>query len=134
MVFKLQKISRVLTEFEQSHCDICAESITNPICPDCIVNEVNEWIILYPKIRKKIIPKLKKYLINLENQNSSVNCIKCKKAQTVSPYCFTNIIEGELKKLTNNWKLIDEFNELFDFDNQIPDPYLAKYTPINKIW
>lgn len=133
MVFKLQKISRVLTEFEQNHCDICGESITNPICPDCITLEVIEWIKIYPTLNRKIFPKLKKYLINLENFGNSISCIKCKKAQSVCPYCFTDFVLGQLKKVTKDNKFIDEFNELFDFDNQIPSPYLAKWTPIPRL-
>ena len=116
--------------FEQhSMCDVCGEAVTTPLCPACLSVEIDAWTTLYPDLRNELLPKIKKYLRRIkESIIHSTKCIKCKRAITsVCPYCFTDFVEGELKKIESNDLVLTEFMEFFDFDTQVPDPHKAKW-------
>ncbi|MEM0465705.1 MAG: hypothetical protein QXW97_03330 [Candidatus Pacearchaeota archaeon] len=100
-------------------CDICSIAITNPICPSCLSEEFEAWLTLYPNLKKELIPKLEKYINWLEDRryNNPTTCIKCRKESvTICPYCFTEYVLGELKKLEVNKIILKEFFEFFNFD------------------
>ena len=114
---------------KQYHCDICSEAVTNPLCPICLVGEVEAWLTFYPNLKEALLPKLKKYLERVEEKViDATECIKCKKARTsICPYCFMDYVEGELKKLNVIPRILEEFNKFFDFDSQVPDVHTAKW-------
>lgn len=114
---------------KQYHCDVCSEAVTNPLCPVCLTGEIEAWLTFYPDLKEEILPKLKKYLERIENKiTASTSCIKCKKARTsICPYCFIDYVEGELKKLNVIPTILEEFNQFFDFDGQVPDVHKAKW-------
>ena len=98
-------------------CDICSETITTPLCPFCLTTEIEAWLTLYPNLRNEILPKLKKYLYAMENKLADgINCFKCNKRASVCPYCFTEYILKELKKLGATNLILNEFFNFFNFD------------------
>jgi len=113
----------------QFYCEICGETVSNPLCPVCLSLEIDAWTTLYPNLRNELLPKIKKYLKRIEESIvSSTKCIKCKRAITsICPYCFIDFVEGELKKLESNNLVLTEFMDFFDFDAQVPDPHKAKW-------
>jgi len=103
----------------QYMCDICSEAVTNPICPFCLATEINAWLTLYPNLKKELLPKINKYLQKINNKitNYGTQCIKCKnKRAYVCPYCFTEFVFNELKKINSNKIILKEFFDFFNFD------------------
>jgi hypothetical protein len=100
-------------------CEVCSEAITNPLCPFCLTEEVKAWLTLYPNLSSELLPKLNKYLEMISNQivNYGTECIKCKnKRASVCPYCFTEFVFRELKKINTGPFILKEFFEFFNFD------------------
>lgn len=90
-------------------CVECNEGIFNPVCPRCIMNQVTEGLRLNIKERKRIL-KIK--IDDIKGER----CIICKKnAVSMCPYCFTEKIYKELKKIGNK-RLLKEFFIYFDYD------------------
>ena len=110
-------------------CDVCGEAVTTPLCPACLVVEIDAWTTLYPDLRRGLLPKLKKYLERINQRIvDATKCIKCKnKRASVCPYCFTDHVLGELKKISSNNQIIKEFIEFFDFNHEPPNPHKAKW-------
>ena len=99
-------------------CDVCSEAVTNPLCPACLTIEIEAWLTLYPDLKRELLPRLKKYLYSLEKSVPEATiCIKCRnKRVSVCPYCFTNFVFNELKKIHANKIILKEFFEFFNFD------------------
>lgn len=106
-----------LTE-PQYLCNVCSIAVTNPLCPACLAIEIQAWVTLYPNLSKELIPRIKRYIENLEEKAIDfTQCIKCgNKTASVCPYCFTNQVLKELKKLEANKIILREFFEFFNFD------------------
>ncbi len=108
-----------LSAFEpRSFCDVCSTAITNPICPNCLILEIEAWLTFYPNLKKELLQRIKKYIDEREEKLSGfLRCIKCKSMDiSICPYCFTDRILKELKKLEANKIIIKEFFEFFNFD------------------
>ena len=105
--------------FEANLCDICRNSITHPICSHCLKEEVEAWLTLYPHLREELMPRIKKFLTAIEDNrlSESTRCIKCSnKRAAVCPYCFTERVLYELKKMGSSVYVIKEFFMFFNFD------------------
>ena len=103
----------------QITCDICSEAVINPLCPFCLTAEINAWLVLYPNLRKELMPRICEYLKKIEDKvEDCANCIKCgNKWASLCSYCFTEHILKELKKIGANKIIIKEFLEFFNFDH-----------------
>jgi hypothetical protein len=98
-------------------CNVCSETITTPLCPFCLTTEIEAWLTLYPDLRNQLLPKLKKYLYAMETRlMEGINCFKCNKRASVCPFCFTEYILNELRKIGATNIILKEFFEFFDFD------------------
>lgn len=99
-------------------CDLCSEAVTHPICPTCITAEIENWIDSYPKTKLKLLPTIKKVLVQIEDKLvESTQCIKCnKKRAAICPGCFTEYVLNELKRLGSNKKVLIEYLNFFNFD------------------
>jgi hypothetical protein len=90
-------------------CVICNYTITNPVCTDCLKEEVlcfladhNEKLVEDFKDYNKIFPK-----------NSKVSrCIICGELMDTCPHCYCN----DISKLIKNNILKDTFIETFNFE------------------
>jgi hypothetical protein len=99
-------------------CEICGQAITNPLCPVCLTTEIEAWLTLYPNLRSELIPKLHRYLARVENKIlNSTECIKCRnKRASICPYCFTEHVLHELKRIHASRMVLKEFLQFFNFD------------------
>ncbi len=99
-------------------CDVCSIAVTNPLCPACLAVEVEAWLTLYPDLRRQLLPKIKRYIENISEKTIEfTQCIKCgNKTASVCPYCFTESILKELKRLEANKIILSEFFQFFNFD------------------
>ena len=112
-------LQKVYPAFERDYlCEICGQAVTNPLCPVCLTTEIEAWLTLYPNLRSELIPRLYKYLERTKHRiNDSTQCIKCQnKRASICPYCFTEHVLHELKKIKANRIILKEFLQFFNFD------------------
>jgi len=104
--------------YEGYSCIQCSQPITNPICHECLGRQITNWLSLYPSIKKKFQPKLKKYLTDVHNNvMDGVNCASCQKHQAaLCPYCFTEGIFDLLKRSKIDRMVVMDFLSTFNFD------------------
>ena len=119
---ELEYINMLSTKYSTQSkyvCDICSETVTNPICPTCLTIEIEAWLTLYPNLKNELVPRLKKYLDKVDDRvpHDGTRCIKCEKDTTfVCTFCFTVYILRELKRLKVNKIILSEFLQFFNFD------------------
>jgi len=100
-------------------CLVCKEAIYNPLCPTCLAGQIKVWLTNYPDLSKKIMPILKKFIQEAHNEidHLATRCIACNKKQaSVCPYCFTEHVLNQLKKLDVDKQVLREFLQFFNFD------------------
>jgi hypothetical protein len=91
-------------------CVICDYTITNPICTDCLENEVLCWVADHnERMAKNLINFSKIFPHNLEQDSK---CITCGNKMNVCPHCFCK----EVGETFNNELLKNTFVETFNFD------------------
>ena len=110
-----------IPEFDQRtyNCNVCNETITNPLCPFCLAEEIKAWLTLYPHLKEDISSSLNDYLVNINNNitNYGLICIKCNKDRAyVCPYCFTEFVFKKLVEVNAGKLILKEFFEFFNFD------------------
>lgn len=97
----------------QPICIACQESITNPVCQDCLESEVEEWLnIRNPRLILGLRKQNKDFKTITEFTNN-VPCLFCKNKINACAYCYTQFIEGWLRK--KHPRLVQEFKLFFDF-------------------
>ncbi len=125
--FHFNMKQKFLTSFEREtlqnpsksfECPQCFEPVTNPICHDCLGNQILAWLGLYPSIKKKIASKLMRYKQEVGNFTlRGINCASCgKKKAALCPYCFTEEIFNMLKRSKIDKMVIMDFLCIFNFD------------------
>jgi len=99
-------------------CERCLEPITHPICHDCLGKQISEWLSFYPSVNRKMIKKIKNYIIEVNNSAvSGIKCMACNtKNASLCPYCFTEEIFNMLKKNKIDKMIIMDFLSTFNFD------------------
>lgn len=94
----------------EEECVLCRESITNPICPDCLANEMAEWVFARAKIVELVKDEAK---LTKSFNHGITKCIKCNKAFSVCTYCFTeNVLDSITAKAP---ELVSEYLTFFNF-------------------
>jgi len=84
-----------------------------------MIEELEAWLTLYPHLREELMPKLKRFLIDIEENSvvGSTICIKCfNERSAICPYCFTEEVLNQLKKIGSSRNIIREFFMFFNFD------------------
>lgn len=101
-------------------CFECTQPITNPICHTCLGDGVIKWLTYYPNIKKKLMPKLKKYIREVNNSAiDGVTCVACKKRKAaLCPYCFSSGILNLLKRNKIDKLIIGDFLTIFNYDQE----------------
>ena len=99
-------------------CLVCNEAIFNPLCPTCLAGQVEVWLTSYPDLSKKIMPYIRHYLQEINNEIiEATACVACgNKRAAVCPYCFTYRVLSLLKKLQVNNQVLREFLQFFNYD------------------
>jgi hypothetical protein len=107
-----------ITSNSDYNCIQCSEPVTNPICHDCLGRGVEQWLNLYPNIKKAIKPKLKKYIREVNNSAvTMLGCVSCgKKKAALCPYCFSEGIFSLLKGNKVDRAVLGDFLSIFNFD------------------
>lgn len=92
-------------------CVECEETITNPICPDCLAEGVAAWAgeRLGPVIADAVFD----VTATLAYEHGSTWCIKCNKKMQLCAYCYTNSLIDILKSQP---VVLAQFMYFFSFD------------------
>ena len=99
-------------------CIACNEAIFNPLCHNCLAQQLEVWLTSYPDLKQRLMPKIKAYLRDIENSIvEATNCVACHNQKAaVCPYCFTELVLDKLKELQVNKTIKREFLQFFNFD------------------
>jgi len=115
--FKYPGFERELLH-ENYECMNCLQPITNPLCHNCLGMQIASWMSLYPSVKKKMLPKLREYLKEVNNNTlSGVACTSCGKKAALCPYCFAEAVFNILKKSKIDRMVIMDFLSTFNFDS-----------------
>ena len=104
-------------QYECLECLECNRAIHNPLCPECISREFEQWIEDYPLLKKKVMPELRKFLKNHEKfKEDCAICVKCNnKSVYMCMPCFADVLYGFLEENKASKKIKEEFLEMFNF-------------------
>lgn len=89
-------------------CTLCNDTITNPICPDCLTSRVLNWL---NEINPELAHKIKIFDIEVEE---GTQCLFCHKKMNVCAHCFSRDIFDFLEE--QDPALAKEFAARFDFE------------------
>ena len=89
-----------------SSCVVCDETITNPICPDCLARQMRSWL-------HELKPKLAEQIDGF-HLSGDVNCVLCGQGMSICAHCYSRDVYEQIA--LHNKKLAREFIARFDFD------------------
>jgi len=89
-------------------CTLCAETITNPICPDCLTSRVFSWL---NEINPKLAQKVRIFDIEIEE---GTRCLFCSKKMNICAHCVSRDVFDFLAE--ENKEISKEFAARFDFE------------------
>jgi hypothetical protein len=108
-------------------CKNCFESITNPICKDCFIIQIDYYLKdkkINNEERKLILNKINVQLSTeaFNNPEEQTECILCKKEEvSVCSYCLFLRISRILKKIGIKKELTDDFLKSFNYRHWIEE-------------
>ncbi len=95
-------------------CVECNEGIFNPICPSCLLREVEAWLD-GTRLGNEVKKKLNKVIDS--DGLEGVKCAICKdEGISICPYCFTRHVYDALMSARVSKSIADEFLTFFNFD------------------
>jgi len=105
---------------EYGLCTDCYEAITNPICDNCFVIQINHWLRdvgVIPSKRKVVIDNIRKELAkSLESPEEITDCLICgRESVSICSYCFFLSVSKILKQINLDKELTKNFIEVFDY-------------------
>lgn len=112
----------------QGLCIDCHESISNPICLNCFLKQINHWLIdnkIKPKTKNNLIKEIEKAFFKeiYHNPENEMECILCEREEvTVCSYCFFFKVIKILERFNIGKKQLNEFSEIFNY-RQWQDDY-----------
>jgi hypothetical protein len=97
----------------EEKCVVCEEAITNPICLNCLEEEVKQWLV--DKKKTQLSPLLAQHTeVFRAFKHRGVDCIKCSGNMNVCAHCYTKEIYGWFRQDIRQFS--DEFLDCFDFE------------------
>ncbi len=98
-------------------CLDCGEPIQNLLCPNCIAKHFEIWVQEFPRLKKEILPGVKKYLKAHKDYNDYAVCASCGQPTCYTcPYCFTEYLLDLLKESQTDKEILKSFFEFFNYD------------------
>ena len=93
-------------------CVVCEQVITNPLCVDCLGEEIKSWLVEKGK-SSSIIKRLDLFTQSLHS-SEGVSCVHCKGKTRVCPSCYTKEVYELLKEELTREEL-EEYDLYFNF-------------------
>ncbi len=94
-------------------CVMCEETITNPVCPDCIHQGIRQWLLEQQELHLATEVQYVTMCDNSVHTADNVNCIKCHKNMAICTYCYSKNVFDVIKFKPY---LIAEYMMFFSFD------------------
>jgi hypothetical protein len=94
-------------------CVLCEEYITNPLCPECVGEQIKTWLAeTKPDLVSLLDIETRKMSQHVFDEN---HCISCKKDMDVCTYCYTeHILDWLEDKLPK--ENLSQFVKFFHYD------------------
>ena len=74
-------------------CVVCDEAVTNPVCPECVEEEIVTWL---HEFKPELINELRDVTDEILSPGGSTLCILCKNPMAVCTFCYTQHIKDWL--------------------------------------
>ena len=74
-------------------CMLCKEPITNPLCPDCLTQAVEQWLGTVAPDRAEAL----KNAIAHPDSDTGAKCIRCNKHFNLCTYCYSKEVFNWLR-------------------------------------
>ena len=82
-------------------CMECGDSISNPVCHDCLKEQMFAYMvdkIVNKKMSKQDYAKMKAAIAKLNNRlwgyrDTGIECIKCSGSLAICPYCYVRHVK-----------------------------------------
>lgn len=115
----LTRSNKQVKQMEETEtiCTVCDEAITNPICPDCLEQEMKAWLA---GKNPSMVWKLRNWSeIYRGFSTGKTKCIFCGEYMDVCAHCFSQEILDSLK--AENPELEEEFITHFNYSlHEVP--------------
>jgi hypothetical protein len=104
-------------------CEECFESITHPVCKNCFIIQIENWLRdneVSENEKKELIKRIKKEFSKekIKASDEETICTICKKIEvSLCPYCFFLNVGKILEKLKISRRIRKEFLEVFNYRN-----------------
>ena len=92
-------------------CVMCSEAITNPICPACLQEGVQQWLM--EQGQERLADEVNELTRNVFANNGDAFCIKCDSVMSLCAYCYTKEVFHLLSKRP---RLMNEYLTYFNYD------------------
>ena len=96
---------------DSSECVMCEEAITNPICPACLQEGVQQW--LKEQQQDTLVDEVGELTRGIFANHGSTFCIKCGSCMGLCAYCYTKEVFDVIKCCPT---LITQYLEYFNYD------------------
>ena len=94
-----------------AECVMCEEIITNPVCPGCIQEGVQQW--LWEQRQDELANNVGELTRNVFANHGDTFCIKCDSAMSLCAYCYTGSVFG---LICHNPRLVQQYLDYFNYD------------------
>ncbi|MFH1399379.1 MAG: hypothetical protein ABIG95_04685 [Candidatus Woesearchaeota archaeon] len=91
-------------------CLVCGESITNPICTECLGKEIVDWAA---NTDPALVPYIRLLARNIPREENETKCIVCGNRIDTCNYCFLNEVLQFIRH--NSPELTNSFLEHFSY-------------------
>lgn len=89
-------------------CIDCNEFVTNPVCIDCVENEMEVWLL---ETRPNLVNGLHQKTDEINLNMGDSHCILCKETMSVCTFCYREHI---LQWVKNYPELVPQFKTYFN--------------------
>jgi hypothetical protein len=93
-------------EHMETSCVECEHQITNPICPDCLAQDMRAWIA---EVSPEMVMDVDGF-----SMDGDVSCLFCHQSISICAHCYSKDVYEQLA--LKDKKLAREFMARFDFD------------------
>lgn len=101
----------------EENCQICLQPITNPICSECYIKHVDNWLVsqgMGPVERNIVISRIRRALPR-ESLNPHL-CVSCLDGYlSLCSYCFFFKTLNILRELGFSDRFLESFEEIFSY-------------------
>lgn len=99
------------------NCEICQQPITNPVCPECYLDELYAWMqsMKIREVPRNIIIEILRRKLSGDTMNEN-RCILCGSENVgICTRCFFEITEQVLKELNFPRDAIESYDGIFSY-------------------